>query len=83
MQTAPTIVISYARHRCNARVAWAAGEETTAATYISAAIEAARNMAGTEWRLIDLVAAALDRDPALTDPTEALRRAGLVVPEGT
>ena len=82
MLTAPTIVIAYTRHRCNARVAAQAGDEMLAVTHLSAAAQAASSMAGTEWRLIDAVAAVLARDTALIDPTTALARAGLNVPEG-
>ena len=82
MLTAPDIVIAYARHRCNARVAMQAGDDYLAGTCLGAATEAARHTAGTEWQLIDRIAAALDRDPPLCDFAEVMRRAGLHVQEG-
>lgn len=82
MLTAPEIVIAYARHRCNARVAMQAMDAATTAACWRAAIEAVRNSAGTEWRSMDRVAEALDADPTLIDPATALARAGLRLPEG-
>lgn len=79
MLTAPEIVIAYTRHRCNARVAAAAGDDGVAAACYGEATATARRTAGTEWQLIDRVAAAFDRHPLLCDLTVALRMAGLAV----
>lgn len=77
MLTAPEIVITYTRNRCNARVAAQAGDDRLAAAYFAEATAATRRTAGTEWQLIDRVATVFDRNPFLSDLTEALRLAGL------
>lgn len=82
MLTAPDIVISYTRNRCNARVAAQAGDDRVAAAAYADAVTDALRTAGTEWQLIDRVAAQFDRHPGLCDLTEALRLAGLRAPEG-